>query len=239
LVKRGASPGAKVLVFKTAEEMPMKLMEALRGAFRAVTKGEGPDGTALNDEDEAMAAVEALLTEATEKFHDDEEEDMTKEQQEQVAKAEEAVAKAQEDVAKAQADVAKAQAEAAEALAMAKAAEVKAETLAKAEAYRVNVAKATDLLGALPGDPAALATILPKLTEDEAKTLGEVFKAAQEGFALLTVERGRNTALTTGPLAEITKAATSAIKQYPHLTPSQAIAKALEADPKLYEHSLA
>lgn len=99
--------------------------------------------------------------------------------------------------------------------------------------------RAGDEFANLPGEPVRLAKALGAiegLDADVRETIEGVFKAAEAQFATVTKSIGHgNGQVNKGAEAKLDAAAAEIRKSDPSLTQEQAIAKALEAQPDLYE----
>lgn len=119
-----------------------------------------------------------------------------------------------------------------------------AEEIAKSErAYRMEqefISKA-ESLNALPVDAQEFGTALLEVAENvDAETfdyLSKVLEAANESISngSLFQEVGKSTTRVDGPMDEVSKAASAVMQAHPNLTKEQAIAKAVEENPSLYD----
>lgn len=267
LVKRGANPKAQILVFKSEESRMSKFagfMTGLKGALSILATGKTPDGEIIKSEEEQIGEIEKQLDvvanslsasveknaavhdpnnpncdcpdcvaaeDAADGGADDSTETdsakgkkMQKENVEAIAKAESRAAAA-EDIAKA-------------AETRAKAAEDRIAAIEKRETHAQAVIKAKNLLGNLSGDPEKFAEVVKSLSDDQMAVLEPVLKAGSDAtrVALMTtIGSGKAGPGSTGE--RIQKAAEEIQKSQPKLTKQQAIRKALDNDPSLYEQS--
>lgn len=99
--------------------------------------------------------------------------------------------------------------------------------------------RAGDEFANLPGEPVKLAKALGAiegLGAEVRETIEGVFKAAEAQFATVTKSIGHNNGqVNKGAEAKLDAAAAEIRKSDPSLTQEQAIAKALDANPELYE----
>lgn len=104
------------------------------------------------------------------------------------------------------------------------------------------IAKARQMLGKLPGDPAKLAAVLKTLPEDQVETLDQLCRGANAvmKFAQPFQVIGKSTLPTnpTAPVSRLEKAAKE-IAVRDKCSMPVAVAKALDADPDLYAETLA
>jgi len=121
---------------------------------------------------------------------------------------------------------------------------IAAEEIAKSErAYRMEqefISKAQDL-NALPVDAEefgkSLLEIAENVSEETFSYVSKVLEAANEsiGNSSLFQEVGKSSVNVDGPLDEVSKAAAAVRQAHPDLTKEQAIAKAVEENPSLYD----
>lgn len=254
LVRRGANPGARVLFYKS-KEPPMASLNgfvtSLRTALRTLATGKTADGTILKSDEDVLAVVDeevdaiaASLNKAEKKKKpnlddaedeidggaDEDTEDPTK--KEFTMPDQEAVQKAiDEAVAKARAEVEAIQKRA-------DAAEARLTKMEDEKATETAVAKAKAMLGDLPGDAVALGGVLKKLSPEETAVIDKAFTGARTVFADAKMlesigNRVRGGAPSAG--AKLESAAEELRKINPKMTKAQAISKALDINPALYD----
>lgn len=243
LVKRGANPGARVVLFKSEEAMnPLqRVVGSLRQAFATAITKQAPDGTILKSAEEQLAAVDEQLEEFVTAIGEAEPIPVHKE--EDVPQTREDILKALPDAArqlveKAESDAAAAAeiAKAAKERADAAEAEVKKAAEATADAERIKLAK--ELLGdKIAGKPEELAAILKALDAPQTAALTQILKSAVAvgGSATPITEPIGKKGKDTTPADELSSKAAEIRKAQPHLTQPQAIQKALEENPTLYD----
>jgi hypothetical protein len=115
----------------------------------------------------------------------------------------------------------------------------KAAALEARETERLNIAKASDVLGDVPGaTPVEFAKVWAKLDDAEKEVLEKVMKAANAAVeTALTIELGSAIGRPASVSEKLDHVAKELIKQFPNLTMPQAITKAMEIDPSLYPES--
>lgn len=231
LVRSGANQGANVLFFKSGDPMnPVQnFLNAIRDALHSVAVSNDQRLNVDKALDEAAVALESTSLE------------------EPMAKCKECGAdlddagkvKKEDEVLK---GATPAQVEAIEkARAEAAAAIEKANQLEAKEKHREAVAKSTVLLGQVPGASAEeFAKVLRHIPAEDMPILEAVMKAANAAVseAELFNDLGTPGTRRAGVGEKLEAIATSLVKEL-GLTKSQAIAKALEIDPTLYEDSAA
>lgn len=226
-----------------------KFVTTLRTAFRAAVEKTDEDGEELKTASDQLAVINEQLDGVQKLF---EEEPATPpsppaplEKTMKCAKCGEPVAKAEGDPSE---DVKKELSPAA--LAMLEKAETDAaesrERIEKLEAeneHREAVVLAKTMLGAIPGDHEAFAEVVKALIAEERATLEGVLKAANAVIAKnakLEKEIGANAPPGPDtPKGQIEAAAAEVRKAFPKLSQPEAVAKALEDNPALYELTLA
>jgi hypothetical protein len=245
LVKRGANPGARVLLHKSEDDMPNpleRMIGSLRNALQSAITGHTPEGEVLKSADDKMSYVDTQLEELSEALAAEPTEEPA------VTKTADAPAKTDEDVLKGlpepvQALIQKSIDAATAAEARAAAAEEAVAKAAEKDATTVRIAKAESMLGdKLAGKPAELADVLKALSPEQVGVLETIFKGVQAQIATgtaVTEEIGKSGAKPKGDAEQQLETLTSEIrKSHPEFTKEAAIADVLKEHPDLYEASL-
>lgn len=248
LVKRGANPGARVILHKSEEHMPNPLERmtgALRAAFGAATTGKTPDGQILKTADERMSYVDSALEEMSDALAEEQPEptpvnNTIIKQEIPVPQTEEEILKALPESAREM--ITKAQTEATAATARATAAEAEVAKAQEASAKEVRIAKADTMLGGkLAGDKEKLADVLKALSPEQTTVLEEVFKGALAQLATgtpVTEEIGKSGKAPVDEASQLVAQTAELRKSRPELSEPQAVTEVLKAHPELYEASL-
>lgn len=258
LVKRGANRGARILLHKSEDPMPQpnaaaSFVDRLRTIFSAAINKTDGDGGELKTPSDQLALVNEELDQLEKELEETPAETTPKptpsttlEKTMECTKCGEPIAKNADGEGK----EAILKGLPPEALAILKqaeeAAEESRERIEKLEAeneHREALEISKTFLGKIPGDRAAFAEVIKALTPEERTTLEAVLKAANAGMdkvETLTKEIGKTA--PPGPdtaKGQIDAAAAEIRKATPGMSVPESIAKAMDANPRLYEESLA
>lgn len=218
---------AKRLGFSESLEKDDDLDPALLEALdKAEAAGDNEDGELSDDELEELEKKKLCATDAADKEKKTMPE-VTKADLDQlsntVASALEAITKKDEEIAKRDETISKLAAQ--------------VEQLAKASAERVQLAKAAAMVGDAPVDKAEVAALLGQLNEDGqatlTKMLGSFSEISRESLLFKAVASISD--LSPTATSEVEKALAAIRKADPSITEEQAYAKALIANPELYD----